>query len=153
MISTRHLLCAVALIAGTSASPVHAQRGTPDPERAAARQVLLAMATHIQEGKWEQADSLFATRGVHILADTSAYHSWAEYRDKQLKPDLARYGDLTLAHTGVEAQVRGTIAWVAFKQVVGGNTTPASAPRVGRGSAVLEKINDRWTIVHLHISR
>jgi Tfp pilus assembly protein PilF len=138
----------VALTAG--ATSTQAQRGTPDPERAAARQVILAMATHIQGGNWTQADSLFATRGVHILADTAAYHSWAEYRDKQFKPDLARYSEVKLAHTGVEATVRGNVAWVAFRQEVSGGSAMA---RVGRGSAVLEKLGGRWTIVHLHISR
>jgi hypothetical protein len=147
------LLSAVilALTAGTTST--QAQRGTPDPERAAARQVILEMADHIQGGNWAQADSLFAMRGVHILADTFAFHSWAEYRDKQFKPDLARYNDLKLTHTGVEATVRGDVAWVAFRQEVAGAMASAPASKVGRGSAVLEKRDGRWTIVHLHISR
>jgi len=110
------------------------------------------LSSHLQTGKWESADSLFATRGVHILADTAALHSWAEYREKLLKPDLARYGNLRVAHTGVEAQVRGGVAWVAFRQEIGGTPTSGPVQRVGRGSAVLEKLNGRWTIVHLHVS-
>lgn len=153
MIASRSLLAATMLVLNAAASPLHAQRGTPDPERAAARQVLLAMAVHIQDGKWPEADSLFAARGVHILADTAAYHSWAEYRDTQLKPDLARYTNVKVAHTRVEAQVRGGVAWVAFRQEVSGTTTPASGARVARGSAVLEKLDGRWIVVHLHISR
>src|SRR5215216_3773139 len=153
MISVTRILPAAALVLGAITAPLQAQRGTPDPERAAARQVLLELASHLQDGKWTQADSLFAARGVHVLADTAAYHSWAEYRDKQLKPDLARYSGLKVAHTGVEAQVRGNVAWVAFRQEVGGTTTPASQARVGRGSAVMEKLDGRWTIVHYHVSR
>ena len=126
------------------------QRGTPDPERAAARQVLLELGAHLQEGKWPEADALFATRGLHVLADTMAYHSWADYREKQLKTDLAKYSGLKVAHTGVEAQVRGNVAWVAFKQEISGSSGP---PKVARGSAVLEKLNDKWTIVHYHVSR
>jgi hypothetical protein len=147
------LLSAVTLALTAGATSTQAQRGTPDPERAAARQVILEMATHIQSGNWAQADSLFAMRGVHILADTAAYHSWAEYRDKQFKPDLARYNDLKLTHTGVEATVRGDVAWVAFRQEVAGAMASAPASKVGRGSAVLEKRDGRWIIVHLHISR
>jgi hypothetical protein len=153
MISARRALPTVAFVLGAAASSLQAQRGAPDPERAAARQVLLQMAADVQEGKWAQADSLFAMRGVHVLADTAAYHSWAEYRDKVLKPDLARYTGLKLAHTGVEAQVRGNVAWVAFRQEVSGTMTPASPPRVARGSAVLEKLDGKWTIVHYHVSR
>jgi len=146
------MLSAAFAFAAISA-PLQGQRGTPDPERAAARQVLLELAADLQDGKWPQADSLFAARGVHILADTAAYHSWADYREKQLKTDLARYSGLKVAHTGVEAQVRGNVAWVAFRQEVGGTTTPTTTPKVARGSAVLEKLDGRWTIVHYHVSR
>jgi hypothetical protein len=152
MISARRMLAAAALILTAGVAPLRAQT-TPDPERAASRQVLLALASHLQDGKWAQADSLFAGRGVHILVDTSAYHRWAEYRDKLLKTELARYSGLKVAHTGVESQVRGNVAWVAFRQEISGTTTPASPPRVARGSAVLEKLEGRWTIVHYHISR
>jgi hypothetical protein len=141
-------ITALLLVAGTSS--LHAQRGPPDPERAAARQVLLELASNIQDGKWAQADSAFATRGLHVLADTMAFHSWADYREKSLKPDLAKFSGLKVVHTGVEAQVRGNVAWVAFKQEIGGSS---GTPRIGRGSAVLEKLDGRWTIVHYHISR
>jgi hypothetical protein len=153
MFSRTRRLCVATIAFVAAASTARAQRGTPDPERAAARQVLLQMAANLQDGKWASADSLFATRGVHILVDTIAHHSWAEYRDKQLKPDLARYTSLKVVHTGVEAQVRGAVAWVAFRQEVSGTPSSGPAQRIGRGSAVLEKLDGRWTIVHLHISR
>jgi hypothetical protein len=146
--ATRLLSTGALLVA--CATPAIAQRGTPDPERAAARQVLLELASDLQDGKWAQADSLFAPRGVHVLADTNAFHSWAEYRDKQVKPELAKLSGVKVVHSGVESQVRGNVAWVAFKQEVGGSSGQA---RVGRGSAVLEKVDGRWTIVHYHISR
>src|SRR5215210_2216010 len=78
-------LFAAALMLAVATSTAAGQRATPDPERAAARQVILEMAAHVQGGKWAEADSLFAARGVHVLVDTAAYHSWAEYRDRQLK--------------------------------------------------------------------
>lgn len=141
----------VLALSAAAAAPAVAQRGTPDPERAAARQVIVELATYLQDGKWTEADGLFATRGVHVLADTSAYHTWAEYRDKSVKPDLAKFTGLKVAHTGVEAVVRnGTVAWVAFRQEVGGG---GGAAKIGRGSAVMEKLEGKWTIVHYHISR
>lgn len=150
MISALRFASAAVLVAAASSSLLAQQGGTPDPERAAARQVLLQLASNLQEGQWAQADSLFAARGVHVLADTAAFHSWADYRDKQLKSTLASVSGLKVAHTGVEAQVRGNVAWVAFKQEISGSAPPA---RVARGSAVLEKLNGRWTIVHYHVSR
>jgi hypothetical protein len=151
MISATRIVSVAAFALALGTSSLHAQqRPAPDPERAAARQVLLQLAANLQDGQWSQADSLFATRGVHVLADTSAFHSWADYREKTLKPELGRYSGLKVAHTGVEAQVRGNVAWVAFKQEISGSAPPT---RVTRGSAVLEKLDGRWTIVHYHVSR
>lgn len=139
--------CALLLCA---AVPAWAQRGAPDPERAATRQIIQALGANIQDGNWAAVDNAFATRGLHVLVDTLALHSWADYRDKHLKPDLARYSGAKVAHTSVESVVRGSVAWVAFRQEISGGAAP---PRVARGTAVLEKANDRWTIVHYHISR
>jgi len=85
-----------------------AQRGTPDPERAVVQQIIVSMAQHIQAGRVSAVDTLFAGGG-HILTDTTTLHSWAEYRDGQLKAELARFTNLRFEHTSVEAQVRGTL--------------------------------------------
>ena len=69
-LNVRTLLGATFLLV-TGATQLVAQQRAPNPERAAARQVLLEPATHLQEGHWPQADSLFATRGVHVLTDTA----------------------------------------------------------------------------------
>ncbi|MEX0907386.1 MAG: hypothetical protein WD054_03570, partial [Gemmatimonadota bacterium] len=71
------------------------------------------MAENIQAGNMEAVDSLFG-QGGHILTDTTTMHGWAEYRDGQLKAELARYSDLKFEHTAVEPVVRGNVAWVAF---------------------------------------
>ena len=130
-----------------------AQRGAPDPERAAVQQVILSLATYIQSGNLAAIDSLFPPRGVHILTDTMTTHGWVEYRDNHLKPELARFTNVKYTHSSVEAQVRGTIAWVAFRQQIAGDTPGGAAQVTGRGSAVLEKRDGRWIIVHLHVSR
>ena len=144
---------AAALLLVTAFAPLQAQRGAADPERAAARQVVQELGANLQDGNWARADSLFAPRGLHVLVDTLALHSWAEYRDKHLKPMLAQFPGAKVAHTAVEAVVRGSVAWVAFRQEVSGSGSSAPSPRVTRGTAVLEKLNERWTIVHYHVSR
>jgi ketosteroid isomerase-like protein len=90
---------------------------------------------------------------VHILTDTATTHGWPEYRDKFLKPEPARYKNLQFTHSAVEAQVRGPVAWVAFREELSGETASGSSKVSGRGTAVLEKIDGRWRIVHLHVSR
>jgi ketosteroid isomerase-like protein len=145
MLAASSLLILAASFAG-------AQRGTPNPERTAVQQIVLSMAQHIQAGNIAAIDSLFTPRG-HILTDTTTLHSWAEYRDGQLKAELARFTNLRFEHTAVEAQVRGTIAWIAFRQLISGTTPTGALQLSGRGTAVLEKSGGRWAIVHLHVSR
>jgi hypothetical protein len=144
----RLLTGALLLLGLSSASAGHAQ-AAPDPERAAVQQVITKLGEYIQAGDLSAADSLFPARG-HILTDNATTHSWAEFRDQFLKPEMARYQGLRYAHTAVEPVARGNVAWVAFRrQISGTGTTPAS----GRGTAVLEKVDGRWLIVHLHMSQ
>ena len=137
------------------ARPALSQGGTttPDPERAAVQQVIADLATRIQSGDLASIDSMFRGRGVHILTDTATTHGWPEYRDKFLKPELARYKNLQFTHSAVEPQVRGNVAWVAFREELSGETASGPTKVSGRGTAVLEKLDGRWRIVHLHVSR
>jgi hypothetical protein len=137
---------AVLLVAGATAASAQA---TPDPERAVVRQLMLNLAERVQAGNYAAADSLFPARGGHFLTDTAAFHNWAEYRDKQLKPELARQARVRYAFSGVEAVVRGPVAWVAFVPELG----EGAAAVKGRGTAILEKREGRWQIVHMHVSR
>lgn len=130
-----------------------AQRGTPNPERAAVQQVIVDFAAHVQAGKLELVDSLFRRGGVHILTDNATTHGWAEYRDAHLKPELARFTDLKFAHAAIEPVVRETVAWVAFRQELSGTVDGKPATVSGRATAVMEKLDGRWRIVHLHVSR
>jgi ketosteroid isomerase-like protein len=121
-------------------------------ERAAVHQVITSLADGIHTNQLGNIDALFAPSGVHVIVDDVALHGWDEYREGHLMPEMARYPELRYAHTGIEASIRGNIAWVAFRwQMSTGGDGPA--PVLGRSSAVLEKIDDRWLIAHLHLSR
>lgn len=138
------------LVAG--AVPVHAQTA-PNPDRAAVQELIVRMGEGIQAGNFTAVDSLFPARGLHILTDTLTLHGWAEYRDQHLKPEIAQFTDLTFRHTAVEAALRGDVAWVAFRQQINGNTSGGATAVSGRATAVLERREGRWLIVHLHVSR
>ena len=147
----RFLTAALLLTALLSPEALHAQR-PQDPERDAVRAVITRFAEYIQANNLGAIDSLFPQRGVHILTDTSTTHAWPEYRDNHLKPELAVYPGLRYSHTAVEPVVRGDVAWVAFRREFYGTGSEQAQVR-GRGTAVLEKRNGRWLIVHLHMSR
>jgi ketosteroid isomerase-like protein len=123
-----------------------------NPERAAIQQVITSFADAIHTNQLGNVDALFAPTGIHIIVDDAALHGWAEYRDGYLMPEMVRYPQLRYAHTGLETSVRGNVAWVAFRWQMS-TSGDAPAPVLGRASAVLEKIGDRWLITHLHVSR
>ena len=126
-----------------------AQR-TPNPDRAAVSEVITSLGQYFQAGDMAAAETLFRSGGMHILTNDATTHGWAEYRDRYLAPELAPLEGLRYAHTAVEPVVRGSVAWVAFRREISGTGRTAVE---GRGTAVLEKVDDDWVIVHLHMSR
>ncbi len=120
--------------------------------RQAVQQVVAAVADGIHSNRLADVDTLFAPTGVPIILDNEALHGWEEYRDQYLKAEMARYPNLRYAHTGVEASVRGNVAWAAFRWQMS-SRGEGPAPVLGRASVVLEKIDGRWLIAHLHLSR
>ena len=142
-------LTSALLIAVILPSAVQAQASN---DRAAVQAVVTALADAVHQNALSSADQLFAPTGVHVLAGNAALHGWGEYRTEVLEPEMARYGSLRYAHTGIETSVRGNIAWTAFRwQMSSAGDGPA--PALGRASAVLEKIDGSWKIAHLHFSR
>jgi len=125
-------------------------QATANPDRADVQRVIAEFAAHVQAGDLGALDSFFPERGLHILTDDGTTHGWAEYRDGYLGPELSEYPELTYAHTAIEPVVRGDVAWVAFRREF---SSADSVPVEGRGTAVLEKLEGRWLIVHLHMSR
>ena len=140
----RILLVAAALSPAAARAQVTSR---PDPERAAVQQVIVQFGELIQAGNLDAIEPLIRPRG-HILTDKATLHSWVEYRDQYLKPDLDRL-KAGYTHTAVEATVRGDLAYVAFRRVFG---RAGGAQTEGRGTAVLEKLDGRWVIVHLQMA-
>jgi ketosteroid isomerase-like protein len=120
-------------------------------ERAAVQRVITGYATNLQSGNLAAIEAMFGP-GLHILTGSSALHSWAEYRDQALNPEVARFTGLRYTHSGIETTVRGNVAWSNFRwQIAGTSDTPP--PVLGRATAVLEKIDGAWKIVALHFSK
>lgn len=149
----RRTLMALVMLAGSMLpTSLVSQQAAPDPERAVVAAVITRFAEKVQANDLAALDSVFPPRGGHLLVDTATTHGWVEYRDRFLKPEMARSSGATYAHTAIEPIVRGNVAWVAFRrQWSGGAAGTAAIP--GRGTAVLEKRDNRWVIVHLHMSQ
>jgi len=119
----------------------------------AIRQVIESVAAYEQAGELNALDTLFAPeRGMHIIEGAGVNHGWADYRDNHLKPELAQFRNFQYRYYGIEPQVRGNVAWTSFRYELSVDTPGGHVEREGRGTAVLEKRDGRWLIVHLHTS-
>jgi ketosteroid isomerase-like protein len=146
---------AVLVVATTfaAAESTAAQERTQNPEVAAVRRVIEAFGEFTQAKNLAAIDTLFgSSRGVHIIEGAGVNHGWAEYRDSHLKPELDQFQNFQYRFSSVEAQVRANVAWAAFRYELLADTSNGHIESEGRGTAVLEKQNNRWVIVHLHTS-
>ncbi len=124
-----------------------------DDEESAVVKVLLAIAQYSQEGDLGAMDTLYASGGgVHIIEGAGVNHGWEDYRDNHLAPELEGFENFQYRYFSIEPEVRGDVAWTAFRYDLSVDTSRGHTEIEGRGTAVLEKTNGRWQIVHMHTS-
>ena len=142
------MICSM-LVAAAAPSVALAQN---DDESAVVK-VLLAIAQYSQEGDLGAMDTLYASGGgVHIIEGAGINHGWEDYRDNHLAPELESFENFQYRYYSIEPQVRGDVAWTAFRYDLSVDTSRGHTEIEGRGTAVLEKTNGRWEIVHMHTS-
>ncbi len=147
----RILAVLTCLMLGVAVGPSPARAQSDD--RASVVRVLAAVAQYSQEGNLEAMDTLYSSgRGVHIIEGAGVNHGWADYRDNHLAPELESFENLQYRYYSIEPQIRGDVAWSAFRYDLSVDTSRGHTEIEGRGTAVLEKANGRWQIVHMHTS-
>jgi len=139
------------LVASALASPVAAQ-DAPGPE-AEVRAVLESYAALAQAGDLDGMGELFSqSPSVHIIEGAGVDRGWVDYRDNHLAPELEAFRDFRYRYFAVEPVVRGDFAYAAFQYELQAQYGERDLDIEGRGTAVLERIDGRWQIVHLHTS-
>lgn len=119
----------------------------------AVRHVVEAIAALTQTGDLAGLDTLWAQDPwVRIIEGAGVDRGWVGYRDHHLKPELEELENLSYRFWGVEPQVRGDVAWASFRYELGADVSEGHVAVEGRGTAVLEKRDRRWLVVHLHTS-
>jgi ketosteroid isomerase-like protein len=122
-------------------------------EEDAVRAVLVTYAERMQARDLDGMEALVAPeRGVHIIEGAGVNHGFADYRDHHLGPELERAKQFTVRYFAVEPQVRGDVAWTSFRYELAVEMSGNQMEMEGRGTAVLERREGRWLIVHLHTS-
>lgn len=117
------------------------------------RDVLVTYAELMQAKDLAGMESLFAPdSGVRIIEGAGVNRGWADYRDHHLGPELEHAEEFQIRYFAVEPQVRNDVAWAAFRYELAAVMSGSRVEMEGRGTAVLERREGRWLIVHLHTS-
>ena len=117
------------------------------------RSLLEQVAALMQAKDLAPLDDIYASdRGVHIIEGTGVNHGWEDYRDHHLKPELQAFDNFQYRFFAIEPQVKENFAYSAFRYELSADTESSHIEIEGRGTAILEKINEQWKIVHLHTS-
>jgi ketosteroid isomerase-like protein len=140
---------AVILLGSVAAPPAAAQRTAVDT----VTDVLTAFAAFTQDKNVAGLDTLMAPDSwVQIIEGAGMDQGWVDYRDHHLVPELAEFASFRYRYLAIEPQVRGAVAWAPFRYELAADTPGGHAEVEGRGTAVLERRDGRWVIVHLHTS-
>ncbi|MBI4410519.1 MAG: DUF4440 domain-containing protein [Gemmatimonadetes bacterium] len=125
----------------------------PTSDRDAVRRVVEALAEHTQARDLAALDTLYAPDAwVQIIEGAGVNRGWADYRDNHLKPELAEFESFTYRYYEVEPQLRGNVAWAPFRYELSAHGPRGHLEVEGRGTAILDKRDGRWLVVHLHTS-
>jgi len=134
---------------GVEGTPLIAQ-GT-DAEQVT--RVVEAVAALSQAKNLGGLDTLFAPDAwLRVIEGAGVNRGWLDYRDHHLAPELKEMENFRLRYYEVEPQVRGKVAWAAFRYDLAADSPRGRAEAEGRGTAILEKRGGRWLVVHLHTS-
>jgi len=124
-----------------------------EADEAAVRSVIESIAANAESGNLDALDEVYADgTGVHIIEGAGVNHGWADYRDHHLKPELESFESFSYRYYSIEPVVRGDVSWASFRYDLAVDTEGGHTEIEGRGTAVLERMDGKWRVVHLHTS-
>lgn len=124
-----------------------------EDESSEIRALMESLASFIQAGDLEPLGDIYATgRGIHIIEGAGVNHGWEDYRDHHLRPEMETLSNIEYRYFAIEPQVRGDLAYTSFRYELAADTDEGPIAVEGRGTAILERMEGKWRIVHSHTS-
>lgn len=142
----------LALVAGLALA---LQRGATaqSNDEAAVRDVLTQNAAAFERGDLATLNRLWANdEAVLVFENGHANTGWTDYRDNHLVPEMREMRNTRYALTDIRPRVTGDTAWATFRYTIAANIGSRRIDSGGLGTAVLERRDGRWQIVHWHTS-
>jgi ketosteroid isomerase-like protein len=126
-------------------------------DEGAVREALLKSATSFEKNDIAMATQVWANdESLTIFESGHANYGWADYRDHHLVPEMREMKNTEYAFSDVRVHLSGKTAWATLKYTISADVPDNGKTRHvdggGLGTAVLEKRNGHWQIVHWHSS-
>ena len=138
--------CALGL---KSSFPVYAQTD----EVKAVTDVMTREALAVEQGDLAALDRIWAnSEDVTVFESGHANYGWNDYRNTHLAPELKEFKNTKYSFSDMKVKVDGKTAWVTFKYSLAAEMGTRKVESGGLGTAVLEKREGKWRIVHWHSS-
>jgi ketosteroid isomerase-like protein len=126
-------------------------------DEAAVREALLKSALSFERNDVAMATQVWANdESLTVFESGHANYGWADYRDHHLVPEMGEMKNTKYSFSDIKIHLAGKTAWVTLKYTISADVSENGKPRHvdggGLGTAVLEKRDGRWQIMHWHSS-
>jgi ketosteroid isomerase-like protein len=126
-------------------------------DEAAIRDVLLRSASSFAKNDLAEATKVWANdESLTIFESGYANYGWADYRDNHLVPEMAEMKNTKYEFSDLKIHLAGRTAWATLKYAIAADVLDNGKSRHvdggGLGTAILEKRDGQWRIVHWHSS-
>ncbi len=145
------VILALALAAGLGASLPSAANSPDDAKDV--QEVLMQSAAGFEKGDMTVLNKVWANdESVTVFESGHANYGWADYRDHHLMLEMKEMKNTKYTLSDIKVKMAGTTAWATFKYAISADIRTRHVDGGGLGTAVLEKRDGRWQIVHWHSS-
>lgn len=115
--------------------------------------ILTKEAQAVEKGDLAALDKIWAnSEDVTVFESGHANYGWTDYRNNHLAPELKEFKNTKYSFSDLKVKVDGKTAWATFKYSLTADIGTRNIQSGGLATAVLEKRNGRWQIVHWHSS-
>jgi ketosteroid isomerase-like protein len=126
-------------------------------DETAVRDALLKFARSIEQNDIGMASQVWANDDSLIVFESgNAHYGWKNYRDRHLIPAMSSMKNTRVGINETKIHPAGKTAWATFKYTISadrpGNGTTRHIDFIGIATALLERRDGRWQIVHWHTS-
>ena len=134
--------------------PLSGQKtGAHADDEKAVREALTQSATGFARNDLALLNKVWANdEALTVFEQGHANYGWVDYRDNHLVPEMREMKNTKYELSDMRVRLAGNTAWATFKYAISADVDKRHVDGGGLGTAVLEKRDGRWQIMHWHSS-